>query len=80
MLERLQSGERRVGVKQCTKAVKEGRAIVAFVAEDADKIRVEPFVKLCKTSNVEVVFVPTMAEIGKCCAIAVGSAVAVRIK
>ena len=80
MLERLQSGERRVGVKQCTKAVKEGRAAVAFVAEDADKTLTEPFLELCRAKDVEIVTVPEMAEIGTCCGIAVGSAVAVRLK
>ena len=80
MLEQLQSGDRRVGVKQSAKAVKEGRVAVAFVAEDADKSRTEPFVALCKASAVEVVLVPTMAELGKCCGIAVGSAVAVRLR
>ena len=80
MLERLQSGERKAGVKQCARAVKEGRAAVAFIAEDADKNITEPFAALCRAHNVEIVSVPTMDEIGTCCGIAVGSAVAVRLK
>ena len=80
MLEKLQSGERKVGVKECTKAVKSGRAAIAFVAEDADKNLIETFVGLCKEHQVETVLVPEMSEIGKSCGIAVGSAVAVRLK
>ena len=80
MSEQLLTGERRVGVKQCTKAVKEGRALLAFVAEDADARLTEPFVALCAEHGVEVVSFPGMRELGKGCGIAVGSAVAVRLK
>ena len=80
MLERLQSGDRRVGVKQSTKAVKEGRATVAFVAKDADPRLTEPFLALCTAHNVEIVLIPTMRELGASCGVAVGSAVAVGLK
>ena len=80
MLERLQSGDRKAGVKVCAKAVKEGRVALAFVAEDADEARVAPFLELCRAHDVETVTVPTMAELGKSCGIAVGSAVAVQLK
>ena len=80
MLDQLRTGERRVGVKQCTKAVKEGRALRAFVAEDADTRLTEPFVALCQTRDVEIVSVSTMSKLGESCGIAVGSAVAVQLK
>ena len=76
----LQAGERRVGVKQCAKAVKEGRVLSAFIAQDADPKLLAPFLELCEKQGVQVVSVSTMEELGKACGIAVGSAVAVRLK
>ena len=80
MLERLQSGDRRVGVKQCTKAVKEGKVALAFVAQDADSRLTAPFLALCEAHGVEIVSVPAMRELGERCGISVGSAVAVQLK
>jgi len=80
MSEQLPSPLRRVGVKQCTKAVKEGRAALAFVAKNADARLTEPFLALCAAHGVEVVSVPAMRELGESSGISVGSAVAVELK
>lgn len=80
MLSKLKTGRKLVGLKQSAKAIKDGLAICAYVAEDADqsvKVSVE---RMCAEKGVELVFVPTMAEIGRACEINVGAAVAVVLK
>ena len=79
MLSQLKTGKIRVGAKQSAKAVKAGNARLAFVSEDADPMLTEQFARLCADAGVEIIRVPTMAELGKACGIEVGAAIAVSI-
>ena len=66
-----------IGLKQSVKAVKGGKALKAFVAEDADSHVREPFLKVCREYGVPVEYYPTCKELGSACKIDVGAAVAV---
>jgi len=80
LLSELETGKRVVGVKQSTKAIKDGVAAKVFLAEDAeDRVRA-PFVEACGKGRIEIEMVPAMRELGAACGIDVGAAVAVLIK
>lgn len=66
-----------VGLKQSLKAVKNGDAKCAYVAENADAHIREPFIKVCGECCVEVKYYPTMEQLGAACGIDVGAAVVV---
>jgi len=66
-----------VGIKQSLKAIEAGKAIVLYVAKDADEYVVNQVVKLANEKSVEIVSVETMKELGRACKIDVGAATAV---
>ena len=76
MLDELKMQRKVVGIKQLRKALKDGRVVRAFVAENADPQLTQPIEEACACSNVELVFVSTMTELGKACGISVGAAAA----
>ena len=80
MLSKLKTGKKLVGQKQSRRAVEDGRAQCVFMADDASASVTEPISELCGKHGVEVVMVPTMAELGSACGIEVGAAVAVLIE
>ncbi|MDL2288823.1 ribosomal L7Ae/L30e/S12e/Gadd45 family protein [Oscillospiraceae bacterium OttesenSCG-928-F05] len=69
-----------VGLKQSKKAVAEGKAAKAFVAEDAEKRVVGPFAATCEAGGVEIEYVQTMEALGRACKVDVKTAVAVLLK
>lgn len=76
-MERLEKAEEKtVGAKQTKKAVEKGLARVVYVAKDAEKRIASPLLQLCSENGVEVVFIDSMAELGKLCGIKVGAATA----
>lgn len=77
MLSELRDGEKIIGVKQSSKAIKGGRACVVYIAEDAAERITGPVTALCKQTGTKIVMVPTMKQLGEACGIEVGSAVAV---
>ncbi len=80
MLSRLKTEPKLVGLKQSQKAIQEGRAAAAFMAEDADIRLQDQISRLCEEHQVELYGVATMAELGQACGIEVGAAVAVLLK
>ncbi len=75
--EDLKSARRKVvGTRQTAKAVESEKAIVVFVAEDADKKVVAPVLNACQEKNVDYHYVDSMEELGKACNIKVGAAMA----
>ena len=64
-----------VGVKQSMKAVKEGKAVSVYVADDAEQRVIRPLTELCREKNVPLLEVPTMVELGDAAGIDVGAAV-----
>ena len=75
-LEQLRKERFVVGAKQLRKAVKAGRAKVVFLAENADPAVTEPLEELCAANHIQITWVPSMAELGRCCGIEVGAAAA----
>lgn len=80
MLSKLREGDKLIGVKQSGKAIKDGRAALVYVADDAASNVVSPILELCKQTGTEITFVPTMKGLGDICGIKVGSAVVVLLK
>ena len=76
MLDELKTQRKVVGVKQLRKSLKDGQVVRAFVAENADPRLTDPLTEECARQGVELVLVPTMAELGKACGISVGAAAA----
>ena len=75
-MERLSGSEKVVGLKQVRRAVTEGRVNLVFLACDADPRLTESLDALCNEHSVSVVWDYTMAQLGKACGIAVGTAAA----
>ena len=76
MLDELNKSRKVVGIKQLRKSLKEGKVLRAFAAENADPRLTEPLEEECVRLGVELIVVPTMAELGKACGISVGAAAA----
>ena len=72
----LKTAKKVTGAKQVTRALKKESVRRVFLAEDADPRVTEPIAALCAELAVDLEKVPTMAELGSACGIAVGSAVA----
>ncbi len=69
-----------VGLKQTKKAIKEGRAKVVYIANDADDMLKSDIANMCSDANVSIEFVESMKKLGMMCAIDVGSATAATLK
>ena len=65
-----------VGAKQLKKAVEAGRARYVFLAENADPAVTQPIALLCRSQEIQTIWVPGMAELGRACGIEVGAAAA----
>lgn len=75
-MERLSGSEKVVGLKQVRRAVTGGSVNLVFLACDADPRLTESLEALCKEHGVATVWDYTMAQLGKACGIAVGTAAA----
>ena len=76
MLEQLNTQRKVVGIKQLRKSLKDGLVVKAFAAENADPRLTDPIAEVCRETGVELIWVPTMAELGKACGISVGASAA----
>ena len=76
MLEQLHTSRKVVGIKQLRKSLKEGSVLRVFAAENADPRLTDPLAEECRNLGVELVWVPTMMELGKACGISVGASAA----
>ena len=76
MLDELKTARKVVGVKQLRRSLREGKVVRAFLAENADPQLTDPLSEECVRNGVELIMVPTMAELGKACGISVGAAAA----
>ena len=54
-----------IGIKQCTKLIKNNEGKVLYVAKDANAKLISPIIQLAKEKNIEIVEVSTMKELGK---------------
>ena len=76
MLDELKNQRKVVGIKQLRKSLRDGQVLRVFLAENADPRLTDPIAEECAQRGVELVMVPTMAELGKACGISVGAAAA----
>ena len=76
MLDELKTDSKVVGIKQLRKALIAGKAKRVFIALDADPALTEPLVEQCKLSQIEVITVPTMKQLGDACESTVAAAAA----
>lgn len=77
VLERLRSAEHRaVGANQTVKAIQRGRAVLVFVASDADRRVVQDVLAAGRERGLPVIETASMKELGRACGIAVGAAAA----
>jgi large subunit ribosomal protein L7A len=80
LLEELKGKRKAVGAKQCKKALETGNALLVFIAEDADSHVTGEIEKLCNQSDIKIIKVASMKELGKSCGIDVSAAVACLLK
>ncbi len=76
-LERLRLAEARaVGASQTAKAIQRGRAVLVFVAREAERRVTEPVTRAAQAQGIEVVEVESARDLGRACLIQVGAAAA----
>jgi large subunit ribosomal protein L7A len=76
-LARLQGAEfKAIGANQTAKAIGKGRALVIFVAQDADRRVIEGVLTAARERGLEVIEVSSTRELGRACGIAVGASAA----
>lgn len=80
MPEGLKTARKVVGIKQSARAVREGSALAAYIAQDADRRVIQQLETLCDEKSIRIVRVNTMEELGKLCGIEVKAASAVVLK
>ncbi len=76
MPDELKNAKKVVGVKQLTKALRQGTVQTVFLAKNADPMLTEPVEKLAQARQVPVLWVRTMQELGSACGISVGASAA----
>ena len=69
-----------VGMKQFRKALRDGRVLQGYLAENADPAVTEPLAVMCQTNGIPLTWVKTMTELGQACGIDVGAAAAATVK
>ena len=79
-MERLKSQKFLAGLKQSQKAILSKKAVLVYIAEDADDRIKLPLIDLCEKEKVEVLYVETMKELAKACRVEVPTAVAIILK
>ncbi|MBQ6934902.1 MAG: ribosomal L7Ae/L30e/S12e/Gadd45 family protein [Clostridia bacterium] len=76
MLSELVKNKHVIGLKQTTKAVKNSTAKVVYIAQDAESHVKDPLFQLCTEHSTQVVWVPSMKEMGQALKIEVNTAAA----
>ncbi|GAA0127439.1 MULTISPECIES: ribosomal L7Ae/L30e/S12e/Gadd45 family protein [Clostridium] len=75
MVSRL-TGEKVVGIKQTTKALKAKQGKILYIAKDVDPKIANPILELAKANYLQIEYVETMKDLGKLCSIDVSAATA----
>lgn len=73
-------GKKVIGAKQSLKAILNGIAISVYIAQDADLKVTKPIIDAATLINLDIIYVPTVLELGKMFEIEVGAATACIIK
>ncbi|MGL5244145.1 MAG: ribosomal L7Ae/L30e/S12e/Gadd45 family protein [Sarcina sp.] len=73
MIDRL-LGKKVIGIKQSSKAIKNGEGICLYIAKDADEKIILPLIKMAEESGIPINYVETMKLLGTMCGIQVKAA------
>ncbi|WP_099191121.1 ribosomal L7Ae/L30e/S12e/Gadd45 family protein [Tepidibacter mesophilus] len=79
-LQSLRNEKKVIGTKQASRALKENKAKLVFIAQDAEKHVTKRVEELSKQNNVEIIYVDFMEELGRICNIQVGAAIVAVLK
>ena len=69
-----------VGTKQLKKALRGGRALCVYLAENADPAITESIEAMCEELHIQITWIRSMAELGRACGIEVGAAAAAVVR
>lgn len=61
-------GNKVIGIKQCTRFIKNGEGTILYVAKDADNNLTNQLIELA-IKKVKIIFIGSMKELGKICEI-----------
>ena len=75
MLSKIDPNSRFVGFKQSKRAIENGDASCAYIAEDCEPLMRQSLETLCRNQNVKIEYLPTMKQLGTECGIEVDAAV-----
>ena len=79
MIDRL-VGKKVIGIKQSSKAIKNGKGTVLYVAKDAERKLIIPLLELALKNEIKVIEIDTMRNLGKMCGIDVQSSATLILK
>lgn len=79
-MEKLKTPYKVVGIKQTKAAIRDGKAMTIYIADEADFSVISGVVELCRGAGIEPVRVPTLKELGRACGIDVPCAAAAVLK
>ena len=69
-----------VGARQLKKALTAGKTKTVFLADNADPVITDPIAELCRRHEAQVLWVPTMVDLGRACGIEVGATAAAAVE
>lgn len=80
VMEKLKTPYKVIGIKQTKAAIRDGKAMTVYIADDADFSEISDVIELCRGAGIDPVHVPTLKELGRACGIDVPCAAASVVK
>lgn len=80
VMEKLKTPYKVIGIKQTKAAIRDGKAMTVYIADDADFSVISDVIELCRSAGIDPVHVPTLKELGRACGIDVPCAAASVLK
>lgn len=80
LMEKLKTPYKVIGIKQTKAAIRDGKAMTVYIADDADFSVISDVIELCRSAGIDPVHVPTLKELGRACGIDVPCAAASVLK
>ncbi len=80
VMEKLKTPYKVIGIKQTKAAIRDGKAMTVYIADDADFSVISDVIELCRGAGIDPVHVPTLKELGRACGIDVPCAAASVVK
>ncbi len=77
--EKIGSDRLLAGARETVRALKRGRAAAVYIASDADKSVTAPVEAAAENASVRIIYIDSMAELGKSCKIARPASAAARL-